>query len=125
MHSDILICVIIKFLVIVSNNTTCHDYYRYVDLKPCISRIPENGYGANLAPWPDRLQTPPDRLQTIQIDSYIARKELFKAESKYWSEIIESYVRSLHWKKMKFRNVLDMKAGFGGYNIYCIPWCSL
>ncbi|XP_022765111.1 probable methyltransferase PMT11 isoform X2 [Durio zibethinus] len=86
----------------------------YVDLKACISRLPENGYGSNVAPWPARLQTPPDRLQSIGIDSYIARKELFKAESKYWNEIVASYVRALHWKKFKLRNVLDMKAGFGG-----------
>ncbi|EOY18095.1 S-adenosyl-L-methionine-dependent methyltransferases superfamily protein isoform 5 [Theobroma cacao] len=86
----------------------------YVDLKACISRLPENGYGANVVPWPARLQMPPDRLQSIQIDSYIARKELFKAESKYWNEIVASYVRALHWKKFKLRNVLDMRAGFGG-----------
>jgi len=54
-------------------------YLRYVDLKACITRIEENGYGANLAPW---LSSPPDRLQTMQIDSYIARKELSVAESK-------------------------------------------
>ncbi|XP_044508514.1 probable methyltransferase PMT11 [Mangifera indica] len=87
----------------------------YVDLKACITRLPENGYGANLPSWPDRLQTPPDRLQSIQLDAYIARKELFRAESKYWNEIIASYVSGLHWKKMKFRNVMDMRAGFGGF----------
>ena len=86
-----------------------------MDLKACITRIEENGYGANLAPWPARLLTPPDRLQTIQIDSYIARKELFVAESKYWKEIISNYVNALHWKQIGLRNVLDMRAGFGGY----------
>ncbi|CAL1374577.1 unnamed protein product [Linum trigynum] len=87
----------------------------YVDLKPCITRIPENGYGANVTAWPARLHTPPDRLQSIQMDAYISRKELFKAESKYWSEIISGYVRAWHWKQLKLRNVLDMKAGFGGF----------
>jgi hypothetical protein len=87
----------------------------YVDLKACISRLPENGYGSNISTWPTRLQNPPDRLQSIQIDAYISRKELFSAESKYWNEIIESYVRALHWKKIKLRNVLDMRAGFGGF----------
>lgn len=101
----------------------CCTIIRYVDLKACITRVPENGYGANLPSWPDRLQTPPDRLQSIQLDAYIARKELFKAESKYWSEIIASYVHGLHWKKMKFRNVMDMRAGFGGYYIYLIMYC--
>ncbi|XP_010067444.2 probable methyltransferase PMT11 [Eucalyptus grandis] len=87
----------------------------YVDLKACITQLPENGYGANVTAWPARLQMPPDRLQSIHIDAYISRKELFKAESKYWDEIIASYVRALHWKKYKLRNVLDMRAGFGGF----------
>ncbi|XP_050384979.1 probable methyltransferase PMT11 [Argentina anserina] len=87
----------------------------YVDLKPCITRLPENGYGANVTTWPDRMQTPPDRLQSIQFDAYISRKELFKAESKYWHEIIEGYVRAFKWKKLRLRNVMDMRAGFGGF----------
>lgn len=93
------------------------NYYncRYVNLKACIARLPEQGYGSNVTTWPVRLQNPPDRLQTVQIDAYISRRELFKAESKYWKEIIQGYVRALHWKQYKFRNVLDMRAGFGGY----------
>ncbi|KAJ4824392.1 hypothetical protein Tsubulata_026336 [Turnera subulata] len=87
----------------------------YVDLKACITRLPDNGYGANITTWPSRLHTPPDRLQSVQIESYIARKELLKAESKYWSETLAGYVRAWHWKKFKLRNVLDMKAGFGGF----------
>ncbi|KZV49109.1 hypothetical protein F511_27814 [Dorcoceras hygrometricum] len=87
----------------------------YVDLKPCITRLPEEGYGSNVTAWPERLQNPPDRLQSIQIDAYISRKELFKAESRYWKETIEGYVRALHWRDFKLRNVLDMRAGFGGF----------
>lgn len=98
------------FWIIISD--VCEN--RYVDQKACISRLPENGYGANITDWPARLQTPPDRLQSIQFDAYISRNELFRAESKYWNEIIASYIRAWHWKKMKLRNVMDMKAGFGG-----------
>ncbi|XP_068329316.1 probable methyltransferase PMT11 [Pyrus communis] len=87
----------------------------YVDLKSCITRLPENGYGANVTAWPARLQTPPDRLQSIQLDAYISRKELFKAESRYNDELIGGYVRGLKWKKFKLRNVMDMRAGFGGF----------
>ncbi|XP_073304801.1 probable methyltransferase PMT11 [Primulina huaijiensis] len=87
----------------------------YVDLKPCITRLPEEGYGSNVTAWPERLQNPPDRLQSIQIDAYISRKELFKAESRYWKETIEGYVRALHWREFELRNVLDMRAGFGGF----------
>ncbi|XP_022890142.1 probable methyltransferase PMT11 [Olea europaea var. sylvestris] len=87
----------------------------YVDLKACITRLPEEGYGSNITTWPARLHNPPYRLQSIQIDAYMSRNELFRAESIYWKEIIESYVRALHWKKFKLRNVLDMRAGFGGF----------
>lgn len=87
----------------------------YVKLKPCITRLPENGYGANVSTWPERLHNPPDRLQSIEMDAYISRKELYRAESKYWHEIIESYVNAYHWKEVNSRNVMDMRAGFGGF----------
>ncbi|KAM7258508.1 hypothetical protein ACFE04_014249 [Oxalis oulophora] len=86
----------------------------YVDMKACITPLPENGYGSNVSAWPARLHTAPDRLHSIQIESTIARNELFRGESKYWNEIVTSYVR-VFWKKIKFRNVLDMKAGYGGF----------
>ncbi|OMO53027.1 putative S-adenosyl-L-methionine-dependent methyltransferase protein [Corchorus olitorius] len=87
----------------------------YVDLKACITRLPENGYGSNVSTWPDRLHYPPDRLQSIEMDAHISRKEILRAESKYWNEIIDSYVRAFRWKDMKLRNVMDMRAGFGGF----------
>ncbi|KAF4346731.1 hypothetical protein CsatB_018634 [Cannabis sativa] len=87
----------------------------YVGLKPCITRLPDNGYGANLTTWPERLLTPPERLQSITMDGYISRKELLKAESKYWAENIKGYLNAYHWKKLNFRNILDMRAGFGGF----------
>ncbi|KAJ7959185.1 S-adenosyl-L-methionine-dependent methyltransferases superfamily protein [Quillaja saponaria] len=91
----------------------------YVGLNACITKLPSTGYGANVTKWPARLNFPPDRLQTIKLDAYISRKELFKAESKYWNEIIDSYVRDYHWKEMKLRNVMDMRAGFGGGYLWC------
>ncbi|XP_047321298.1 probable methyltransferase PMT11 [Impatiens glandulifera] len=87
----------------------------YSDLKACITPLPEDGSGSNVSVWPARLHNPPDRLQSIQMDAFISRKELFKAESKYWSDIIQSYVRGLRWKEIQLRNVLDMRAGFGGF----------
>ncbi|XP_071734505.1 probable methyltransferase PMT11 [Rutidosis leptorrhynchoides] len=87
----------------------------YVDLKPCISRLPDDRAGANISMWPERLVNPPERLQSIKLDAYVSRKDLFKAESKYWKEIIDSYVRALRWGSYKLRNVLDMRAGYGGF----------
>lgn len=104
----------------VFNYSLCQ--FRYVNLKACISPLPENGYGANLTKWPARLQTSPDRLQSIKLDASISRKEIFKAESKYWNEIIANYVNALHWKTMRLRNVMDMRAGFGGYCFILFPF---
>ncbi|WOL16515.1 putative methyltransferase PMT11 [Canna indica] len=87
----------------------------YVNLKACITRIPENGYGANVSSWPARLHDPPQRLQEVEMDSYIARSELFKADSEYWNEIVEGHIRVFRWKEKNLRNVMDMKAGFGGF----------
>ncbi|XWS21692.1 hypothetical protein CRYUN_Cryun30bG0076100 [Craigia yunnanensis] len=87
----------------------------YVDLRACITQLPVNGYGSNVSTWPERLHYPPDRLQSIEMDAYISRKEIFRAESKYWNEIIDSYVRAFRWKDMNLRNVMDMRAGLGGF----------
>ncbi|KAL6217054.1 hypothetical protein ACLB2K_010271 [Fragaria x ananassa] len=87
----------------------------YVGLKACISRLPENGYGANVSMWPARVHDPPDRLQSIKLDAYISRKEIFRAEAKYWNEIISAYIGAYHWKELNFRNIMDMRAGYGGF----------
>ncbi|KAK7377401.1 hypothetical protein VNO80_02825 [Phaseolus coccineus] len=86
----------------------------YVKLKACITQLPSNGFGANVTKWPLRLHEPPKRLQSIQLDAIVSRDELFGADTKYWFEIIESYVRAFRWQDYKLRNVMDMRAGFGG-----------
>ncbi|XP_047323200.1 probable methyltransferase PMT11 isoform X2 [Impatiens glandulifera] len=87
----------------------------YVPLKACITKLPENGYGGNVSLWPARLHNPPDRLFSIEMDAYTSRKELLKADTKYWNDIASGYVNVFHWKKLKTRNVLDMRAGYGGF----------
>ncbi|XP_061372182.1 probable methyltransferase PMT10 isoform X2 [Gastrolobium bilobum] len=87
----------------------------YASLKACITPLPSGGYGANVTKWPSRLHQPPSRLQSIKLDAIISREDLFKAESKYWNEIIDSYVRVYRWKEYNMRNVMDMRAGFGGF----------
>ena len=87
---------------------------RYVNLKACISRLPETGKGLTPAQWPARLMDPPKRLQGIKMDAYSSKNELFKAEAKFWDDILEGYIRIFKWRKFKLRNVMDMRAGFGG-----------
>ncbi|CAL9134909.1 hypothetical protein MUK42_05820 [Musa troglodytarum] len=87
----------------------------YVDLKTCITRLPENGFEANVSSWPARLHNPPQRLQEVDMDAYVAKVDLFKAESTYWNEIVESHIRIFRWKELELRNVMDMRAGLGGF----------
>ncbi|CAK9138490.1 unnamed protein product [Ilex paraguariensis] len=87
----------------------------YVGLKACIARLPENGYGANVTTWPARLHYPPDRLLSIKMDAYKSRKEIYKAESKYWNDIVSGYIIAFHLKELNARNVMDMRAGYGGF----------
>ncbi|BAS75206.1 Os01g0846600, partial [Oryza sativa Japonica Group] len=87
----------------------------YVNLKACISRLPENGDGLTPFPWPARLMEPPKRLEGVEMDAHSSKKELFKAETKFWDDIVEGYIRVFKWRKFKLRNVLDMRAGFGGF----------
>lgn len=65
--------------------------------------------------WPARLHYPQDRLYSIKMDADTSRKELYKANSRYWTEIVRGYVVAFHIDKLNLRNVMDMKAGYGGY----------
>ncbi|KAG8078470.1 hypothetical protein GUJ93_ZPchr0007g6214 [Zizania palustris] len=87
----------------------------YANLKACISQLPENGDGSTPFPWPARLMEPPKRLQGVEMDAQSSKNELFKAETKFWDDIVEGYIRVFKWRKFKLRNVLDMRAGFGGF----------
>lgn len=87
---------------------------RYVNLKACISRLPEIGEGLTPVQWPARLMDPPKRLQGVIMDAYLSKDVLFKAETKFWDDILEGYIRIFKWRKFKLRNVMDMRAGFGG-----------
>ncbi|XAR62859.1 Phosphoethanolamine N-methyltransferase [Bertholletia excelsa] len=87
----------------------------YVNLRTCLTWLPENGYGSNVTSWPARLHDPPDRLLTIKMDAYMSRKEIFKAESKYWNDIVNRYIIVFRWKELNLRNVMDMRAGYGGF----------
>ncbi|KAL8542191.1 hypothetical protein ACS0TY_003161 [Phlomoides rotata] len=67
-------------------------WQKNANVKGCITRLPENGYGANITNWPARLHSPPDRLFSIQMDAYKSRKELYKTDSKYHNDIVKGYI---------------------------------
>ncbi|XP_060198355.1 probable methyltransferase PMT10 [Lycium barbarum] len=86
-----------------------------INLKKCITQMPEKGYGANVTAWPARLHSAPDRLFSIKMDAELSRREIFKAESKFWNDIIRGYIGVFRWKELNLRNVMDMRAVYGGF----------
>ncbi|CAH9075613.1 unnamed protein product [Cuscuta epithymum] len=91
------------------------DYVWYVNMKTCITRLPENGYGSNVTEWPARLKYPPDRLFSIEMDAILSRKEIYRADTNYMNDLARGYINAFHWKTLVFRNIMDMKAGYGGF----------
>ncbi|XP_047977940.1 probable methyltransferase PMT10 [Salvia hispanica] len=86
-----------------------------VKAKKCIARIPEDGNGANLTDWPARLHSVPDRLLSIKTDSDVSRRQLYRADSIYCNAIVHGYVSVFKINEAKIRNVMDMRAGYGGF----------
>ncbi|KAH0681320.1 hypothetical protein KY284_022405 [Solanum tuberosum] len=86
-----------------------------VNLTKCITQLPENGYGANVTAWPARLHSPPDRLFSIKMDAELSRREIYKAESNFWYAVIKGYIGAFRWETLNLRNVLDMRAVYGGF----------
>ncbi|KAG0572375.1 hypothetical protein KC19_VG090000 [Ceratodon purpureus] len=87
----------------------------YVPLQPCITLLPENGLGGYLLEWPTRLSTPPRRLETVVMDAGIAKPQVFKSDHRYWHAIVKSYLRGLGLHQEEFRNIMDMRAMYGGF----------
>ncbi|PHU19454.1 putative methyltransferase PMT11 [Capsicum chinense] len=86
-----------------------------VNLEKCITQLPENGYGSNVTAWPARLHSPPDRLFSIKMDAELSRRDIYRAESRFWYDIIKGYIGAFRWGTLNLRNVLDMRAVYGGF----------
>ncbi|KAK4751403.1 hypothetical protein SAY87_004885 [Trapa incisa] len=82
----------------------------YVSLKTCLHTIPASIEDRGTewpAEWPKRLETLPDWLEN---------KEKLSADTSHWKAIIEnSYFSGIGIDWSNIRNVMDMKAIYGGF----------
>ncbi|WOL14918.1 hypothetical protein Cni_G23699 [Canna indica] len=90
---------------------------RYVNLKACITCLPENGYEFSISSWLSRLHEPPKRLQEYEMDVFVAKKDLFRTESGYRDEIVKCLILDFPLEKMKLQNMmctleLDLRGEF-------------
>ncbi|KAJ0966499.1 hypothetical protein J5N97_023416 [Dioscorea zingiberensis] len=86
-----------------------------VRMEACISRYSEQMHrakGSGLAPWPERLTTPPPRLAELDISP-----EMFEKDMEVWQQRVETYWKLLGLKirPNTLRNVMDMKANLGSF----------
>ncbi|XP_031479426.1 probable methyltransferase PMT9 isoform X1 [Nymphaea colorata] len=87
----------------------------HVPMKACITPYSKKMHqekGSGLVPWPQRLSTPPPRLQELHISS-----EAFFEDMEVWRRRVIQY-----WQEMKheietntLRNIMDMNAKLGGF----------
>ncbi|KAH7289756.1 hypothetical protein KP509_30G017700 [Ceratopteris richardii] len=86
-----------------------------VPMKACISRFLQGQYQAGekgLAAWPNRLTSPPLRLTDLGINS-----QEFLKDNIIWRSRVDFYWEQLdaEIEEHTFRNIMDMKAHFGGF----------
>ncbi|XP_020524861.1 probable methyltransferase PMT11 isoform X3 [Amborella trichopoda] len=86
----------------------------YVPLKSCIPKLRERVRSISVRNRYKSLDVP-ERLQNVELDAYVPRVEAFLAEKFYWKMAVQSYIDELGWRKLQFRNVMDMRANFGGF----------
>ncbi|CAM6129217.1 unnamed protein product [Calypogeia fissa] len=92
----------------------------YVDMNSCLHRIPTGEkVRATYWPedWPARLETTPEWLSSIPKGVYgKPAYEEFVSDTAHWQNVVtKSYLKDLGIQWDHVRNVLDMKAGYGGF----------
>ncbi|KAL6502681.1 hypothetical protein OROHE_024334 [Orobanche hederae] len=93
---------------------------RYVPLQSCMHRTPleENERGSQWPEeWPDRLQMQPYWLNGSEVGIYgKPAPEDFASDYKHWKKMVgELYINGLGISWSRVRNVMDMRAVYGGF----------
>ncbi|KAH8939742.1 hypothetical protein BDL97_15G052100 [Sphagnum fallax] len=100
----------------------CHDNDNpdaawYVRMTPCIHRIPTTAHSKWPAEWPMRLNNTPAWLSKSDKGLYgKTAPEDFEADALHWKRVVQkSYLGDLDIDWSTVRNIMDMKADYGGF----------
>ncbi|KFK37159.1 hypothetical protein AALP_AA4G221000 [Arabis alpina] len=88
----------------------------YREMEPCISPLPEvnNTRKIVLRNWPDRLNHAPERIKTGSVHGMTMFN--FIADTNLWRGMVVYYDIKLKFlSNGKYRNIMDMNAGIGGF----------
>ncbi|XP_002969911.2 probable methyltransferase PMT27 [Selaginella moellendorffii] len=91
----------------------------YIPMKSCIHKVPvtEEEHGTSWPEdWPQRLLTPPTWLTRVSKGLYgKAGDEEFKSDTQHWKNVMQNSYLKMNFDWKNIRNVLDMKAAYGGF----------
>jgi len=85
-------------------------------MKICITPVTSQNRPGRIAlsPWPERMYSPPSRLKELGFND-----KTFMDDTTAWKKRVDVYMQKLRAAKQveddSFRNVMDMKANFGGF----------
>lgn len=92
----------------------------YTPMESCLHKIPTNvdAHGVSWPPdWPERLDSIPEWLNNSQKSLFGQPAAVeFEMDAEHWRRVVKkSYLTGfgIDWKRI--RNVMDMKAGYGGF----------
>ncbi|BAS95944.1 probable methyltransferase PMT15 [Oryza sativa Japonica Group] len=93
----------------------------YVNMEECITPLPEvsgpgDVAGGEVKRWPERLTSPPPRIAGGSLGSSVT-VDTFIKDSEMWRRRVDRYkgVSGGLAEKGRYRNLLDMNAGLGGF----------
>lgn len=89
-------------------------------METCITPLPDVqdskavAGGGPLAKWPARLTATPPRILTGSIPG--VTEETYREDTQHWADRVAHYKNFIaRLKDGKYRNIMDMNAGFGGF----------
>ncbi|XP_058104804.1 probable methyltransferase PMT16 [Magnolia sinica] len=92
----------------------------YTKMEACITPLPEAATiqevaGGALQKWPERLTAVPPRIESGSLEG--ATPELFLHDTELWKKRLGYYKAAINQlgQRGRYRNLLDMNAGFGGF----------
>lgn len=85
-------------------------------MTPCIHSIPASKRSEWPEEWPTRLKATPKLLSNNDIGIYgKAAPEDYRVDAEHWDNVVQkTYLKGVGIDWTTIRNVMDMKAGYGG-----------
>lgn len=107
-----------KIAICKNSNANQSDAAWYVKMEDCITPLPDEEEkeesSTMMKRWPERASAIPPRIATGSIKG--VSEKMFNDDAKLWKNRVENYKRIIpNIDDGKYRNVMDMNAGFAGF----------